>query len=56
MGIHNTEYVGDHAFKCGQIVPVYDVLNHHGFNQILGHVKFNNREYGNVYYTSFIMD
>ena len=50
MGIHNTEYVGDHTFKCGQVVPVYDVLNHHGFNQILGHVKFNNREYGNVYY------
>lgn len=50
MRIPNTEFVGEHTFKCGQVVPIYDVLNYHGFNQILGHVKFNNREYGNVYY------
>lgn len=50
LRIQNTEYVGNHTFKCGQVVPIYDVLNYHGFNQILGHVKFNNRDYGNVYY------
>lgn len=50
MSITGTEFVAMHHFDCGHSVPVYDVATCHALNQILGHVKYNNRSYGNVYY------
>ena len=48
--ISGTKYVTDYVFACGNRVPIYDVTTMHGLNQILGHVKFNNREFGDVLY------
>lgn len=50
LRIHDTQFVGVYEFQNGHKVPVYDVMSHYALNQILGHVKFNNRDYGNVYY------
>lgn len=50
LRIHDTNYVRNHQFGCGHEVPIYDVYSCFALNQILGHVKFNNRHYGNVYY------
>lgn len=45
-----TKLVCDYTFACGNTVPVYDVTSMHGLNQLLGHAKFVNKEYGDVYY------
>jgi hypothetical protein len=50
MSVSGTQFVSEHKFSCGNSVPVYDVTSMHGLNQIIGHVKFNNREYGDVFY------
>ena len=50
LHIKDTAFVAVHTFATGHQVPVYDVMTYHALNQILGHVKFNNRQYGNVYY------
>lgn len=50
MSIPGASYVLDHTFQCGNIVPVYDISTLHALNQIIGHIKFNNREFGDVYY------
>lgn len=50
LKIQDTEFVGVHSFDCGHNVPIYDVKTYHALNQILGHVKYNNRQYGKVYY------
>lgn len=45
-----TKFVKNYTFDCGNVVPIYDVLSMQALNQLLGHAKFNNREYGDVYY------
>ena len=50
MSITGTSFVDNYTFRCGNVVPIYDVSTMHGLNQILGHLKFNNREFGDVYY------
>lgn len=45
-----THFVEEFTFSCGNKVPVFEIDNYHGLNQLLGHAKFNNRNYGNVYY------
>ena len=50
LRVNDTIYVGEHTFGCGHKVPVFEVNTIHGLNQLIGHVKFNNRQYGNVYY------
>lgn len=37
-------------FKTGDEVPLYDVEKMSAFNQLIGHAKFANAQYGNVYY------
>ena len=39
-----------HKFSCGHKVPIYDIHSTGALNQIIGHVKFANAQYGNVYY------
>lgn len=45
-----THFVKEFTFNCGNTVPIFEIDNYHGLNQLLGHAKFNNRNYGNVYY------
>lgn len=42
--IENFKFVNSHT------VPIYDVSTTAAFNQLIGHAKFNNAPYGNVYY------
>lgn len=37
-------------FKNGREVPLYEVAERSAFNQLIGHAKFANAQYGNVYY------
>lgn len=46
----DTKLVSEYTFECGNKVPIYDVTSMHGLNQLLGHAKFENRDYGDVYY------
>ena len=50
LRIAGTEYVGEHYFFNGRNVPIYEVHTVHGLNQIIGYAKFNNNNYGNVFY------
>ena len=44
-----SKYVDMHHYICGNDVPIFDVDNVHAFNQIVGFMKFLNRENYNVY-------
>ena len=43
-------FIRHYKFNNGHIVPIYDISTTNALNQIIGHVKFLNAEYGNVYY------
>lgn len=42
--------VGKYQFTRGNDVPLYEVSSVYALNQIIGHAKFRNQKYGNVYY------
>lgn len=48
--IEGNRFVCDLKFTNGHIVPLYESLTTHGFNQLLGKAKFINRKYGTVLY------
>ena len=48
--IEGCMFVGLHKFRNGHSVPIYDVSSTNALNQLIGHVKFANSFYGNVYY------
>ena len=50
LTINGTRYIENYQFSCGNSVPIYEVLTVHGFTQLIGHAKFNNQSYGNIYY------
>ena len=50
LSIYGSKYVGLYHFSCGNEVPIYEVHTVHALNQLVGHAKFNNQAYGNVYY------
>lgn len=50
LSINGTNFVEKYHFTCGNVVPVYEVDTVHAFNQLIGHAKFNNQAYGNVFY------
>lgn len=50
VSIAGTAFVCMYDFANGHRAPVFEVMSMHGLNQIIGHAKFNNRQYGNVYY------
>lgn len=50
LSINGTKFVEGYHFSCGNIVPIYEVDTVHAFNQLIGHAKFNNQAYGNVFY------
>ena len=47
---YGARFIGFHSFVNGPKVPVYDITTMNALNQIIGHAKFGNRQYGNVYY------
>lgn len=48
--IYGTKYVETYKFKSGHEVPIYEILNCHGLNQMIGYVKLINKAYGKVFY------
>ncbi len=50
LSINGANYIGDYIFLCGNEVPVYEIQTVHALNQIIGYAKFNNQNYGKVYY------
>ncbi len=50
LTISGTMYQGEYEFSCGHKVPIYEVYTVHALNQLIGHAKFNNQSFGNVYY------
>ena len=50
QSIVGTKYVETYQFKSDHKVPIYEVYDSHGLNQIIGYIKLLNREYGKVYY------
>ena len=50
LSINGSKFAGCYHFSCGKDVPVYEVYTVHALNQLIGHAKFNNQSYGNVYY------
>lgn len=48
--IYGTKYVETYKFKSGHEVPIYEILNCHGLNQMIGYVKLINKTYGKVFY------
>lgn len=50
LSINGTKFVEEYHFACGNVVPIYEVETVHAFNQLIGHAKFNNQAYGNVFY------
>lgn len=43
-------YIGDHSYRNGNSVPLYEIMTPSAFNQLIGYAKYINRDYGNVYY------
>lgn len=50
LSIEDCTYIESWTFENGHKVPIYQVDTVDGLNQIIGHVKFNNRDYGKVFY------
>lgn len=50
LTIHDTMFIKQHTFSCGHKAPIFEVNTMHALNQIIGHAKFNNRDYGRVLY------
>lgn len=48
--VEGCSLIGHHKYSNGHSVPIYDVSTTNALNQIIGHVKFQNADYGNVYY------
>lgn len=48
--VEGSRFVKVFRFNDGTEVPLYEVFTMSAFNQLIGHVKFQNAEYGNVYY------
>ena len=48
--IQGTKFIKFHEFSNGCEVPIYEVSTVNGLNQIIGYVKYINKDYGTVYY------
>lgn len=48
--VYGSRFIQMFTFKCGHKVPLYEVEKMAAFNQLIGHAKFINANYGNVYY------
>lgn len=50
LSINGAVFANEYHFLCGNVVPIYEVSTVHALNQLIGHAKFNNEAYGNVFY------
>lgn len=48
--VEGCSFIKHYKFDIGHTVPIYDVSTMNALNQIIGHVKFQNANYGNVFY------
>lgn len=48
--VYGSHFLKNFKFHEGNYVPLYEVENMSAFNQLIGHAKFVNAQYGNVYY------
>lgn len=48
--VDGSTFVGTQVYNNGHAVPIYNVYSTNALNQLIGHVKFANAAYGNVYY------
>lgn len=48
--VEGSSFIKDFKFKNGHVVPLYEVSTTAAFNQLIGHAKIENAQYGNVYY------
>jgi hypothetical protein len=48
--VEGSHFLKNFKFKEGNVVPLYEVEKMSAFNQLIGHAKFVNAQYGNVYY------
>ncbi len=47
---YGSRFIEKFKFKNGHEVSLYEVDEMAAFNQLIGHAKFLNAQYGNVYY------
>lgn len=50
LNIPETTYINNWQYDCGNSVPIFEVFSVHGLNRLVGYAKFNNHQYGNIYY------
>ena len=50
LKIADTKHVDQYKFANGHEAPIFEVDSMHGLNQIIGHAKFTNRNFGQVFY------
>ena len=50
LTIQDLEFCEEFHFLYGPTIPVFEAHSVHALNRIIGHAKFNNREFGTVYY------
>ena len=50
LKIADTKYDGQYKFANGHEAPIFEIDSMHGLNQIIGHAKFTNRNFGQVFY------
>ena len=48
--ISGTKYIENFKFKSRHEVPIYEVTDCSGLNQIIGYIKLINKSYGKVFY------
>ena len=50
LSIEDTSFVSMYTFSCGHQVPIYEAKTMYALTRIIGHAKFNNKDYGSVFY------
>lgn len=50
LRLQGSKYIGNYLYNCKNEVPIFEISTIHALNQIIGHAKFNNNNYGTIYY------
>lgn len=48
--IQDTEFIENYKFKCGKIVPIFQVNSIYALSTVIGYIKYINAPHGNVLY------
>lgn len=48
--VDGCKFVDLYRFRDGHEVPIYEIFTTSALNQLIGHIKFSNSTYGNVFY------